>query len=248
MKKESGPTPTRAFIPLALAFVTLLPGCLVTRAQLKAENSDQSQPSPAKIQEVEPQGRYVIDEIKGELTRLNGRIEDMERAQKEATPSAGEEQQQKNLEKRLIELEQSQIAILEALKKLQETSAATSTVDPMDLFNRGFAEFEAKKFDSAVVLFSNYLKNPKATAAQERATFLRGEAYYQLKQYKKAIVDYSKVTERFTKSKLMPSALYKIGLSFEALGMKEDAKSFYQELADKYPRSSEARLVRAKLK
>lgn len=236
--------------PLAVAFISsiLFSGCLVTRTQLKQDGSDQvAQPAhPAKIQEVQPQGQYVIDEIKSEMTRLTGRIEDLERSQKEA-PSGGSEEHQKALEKRIQELEQSQIAILEALKKLQD-SGTSATVDPMDQFEKGLASFEAKNFDAAVEAFSNYLKSPKAKGAVERATYLRGEAYYQLKQYKKAIVDYSKVTERFTKSKFLPSSLYKIGLSFEALGMKEDAKSFYQELVDKHPNSQEARLVRAKLK
>jgi len=77
---------------------------------------------------------------------------------------------------------------------------------------------------------------------------MRAEAYYQLKQYKKAIVDYSKFPEKFTTSKKMPVALLKIGQSFDALGMRDDAKSFYQELIEKFPKSQEAKKARSKLK
>ena len=44
----------------------------------------------------------------------------------------------------------------------------------------------------------------------------------------------------------MPSVLYKIGLSFEGLGMKDDARGFFQELVEKYPKSPEA--IKAKKK
>ena len=46
----------------------------------------------------------------------------------------------------------------------------------------------------------------------------------------------------------MPTALYKIGLSFESLGMKDDAKGFYQELIEKHPKSQEAKKAKAKMK
>jgi TolA-binding protein len=46
----------------------------------------------------------------------------------------------------------------------------------------------------------------------------------------------------------MPEALYKIGVSFEALGSKDDAKGFYQLLIDKFPKSSQAKKVKSKLK
>src|SRR2546430_4072231 len=54
--------------------------------------------------------------------------------------------------------------------------------------------------------FSTYLKSPAAKKAEE-ATFLRGESYYKLKQYKKAIVDYSKLTEKYTRSEEHTSEL-----------------------------------------
>ena len=61
-------------------------GCLKTRAQLKEESEDKetSKGVPAQpLQEVQPQGQYVVDELKDEMTRMEGRIEDLERAQKD---------------------------------------------------------------------------------------------------------------------------------------------------------------------
>ena len=148
------------------------------------------------------------------------------------------------LENRIQELEQAQVQMLEAIKKLQSSAPVA---DQPDVFNKGKNEFKAGKFDDAAESLSDYLKTPKGKHVEE-ATFLRAESYYGLKQYKKAILDYSKFPEKFTTSRRLPSALYKIGQSFEALGMKEDAKGFYQELVDKFPKSPEATKAKKKVK
>jgi tol-pal system protein YbgF len=236
-------TKLKAFPYFALFALVAFSGCLKTRAQLKDEPSGNSGgPMPAQVQEVQPKGEYVIDEIKNEITRLNGRIEDLERAQKQGSQSSD---QMKKLETRVTELEQAQVAMLEAMKKAESQPAAH--VDQNALVDHAKEQIEGGNFEQAIDSLSTYLKNPKGKRAEE-ATFLRGEAYFNAKQYKKAIVDYSKFPEKFTKSKKMPQALYKIGLSFDALGMKEDAKGFYQEVLDKFPKSAEAQRAKARLK
>lgn len=239
--------PIFCFLSLALTCTA----CLKTRAQIREDGgaAESAAPTesgnavPAQIQDVQPQGQYVIDEIKGEMTRLMGRIEDLERSQKQSQdPSRAADF--KKLETRVNELEQAQSQMLEAIKKLQDTSAAP---DSAELFERGKNQIESENYEAAVDSFTNYLKVPKAKH-QEEATFLRGEAHFHLKNYKKAIVDYSKFTEKYTKSKHAPVALLKIAQSFEALGMTDDAKGFYQELADKFPKSTEGKKARAKLR
>ncbi|MGZ3697637.1 MAG: tetratricopeptide repeat protein, partial [Bdellovibrionota bacterium] len=107
------------------------------------------------------------------------------------------------------------------------------------------AQFKAGNFSAAIETLTAYLKTAKKGKTEE-ATFLRAESYYKLKQYKKAIVDYSKFPEKYTHSKNMPQVLYKIGLCFDNLGMRDDAKGFYQELIEKFPKSPEAKKARPK--
>jgi tol-pal system protein YbgF len=231
----------------AMAFLLVLSGCLKTRAQLREDQEVGPAPEKAHVEEVRPQGQYVIDEIKSEMTRLQGRIEDIERSQKDAhqTASRAGSEEQKKLEARIIELEQAQANMLEEIKRLRETPAHAA--DPGEAYEKGKTHFEAGELDAAVEQFSAYLKSPKAKRAEE-ALFYRGESYFALKQFKKAIVDYSKFPEKYTKSKHMPQALYKIGLSFESLGMKSDAQGFFAEVVEKFPKSAEAKKARAKLK
>ncbi len=226
------------FIALPLA----ISGCLKTRAQLK-QDPEGPKVYPNPIRKVNQGGGYVIDEIKNELTRMTGRLEDLERSsQKEKNGSLSDETFEK-IKDRMEKLESNQTQILEAIEKLQ---GSFSTGDPIGLLQKGRKQVRSGQHKKAIQTLGLYLKAPKGKNRQE-ALYLRGEAFYSLKRYKKAIVDYSKFPEKYSRSKYMPKALYKIGLSFDALGMKSDAKAFYRELIDRYPRSYEAKKVRKKL-
>lgn len=230
--------------------------CLKTRAQLKSETEGEVQNNssqPVNQGGVETAGNaqvannQVIDELKNEITHLTGRIEELERNQK-PSPTPGDKdpnvEKIKQLETRIAELEQAQAHMIESLKK---NEAEVQTAASGDLFEKGKKQFEQSNYQGAIDTLSVLLKNPKAKHIQE-ATFIRGESFFALQDYKKAILDYSKFPEKFNDSKRMPAALYKIGLSFEALGMKDDAKGFYQELVEKFPKSVEAKKARSKIK
>ncbi len=66
--------------------------------------------------------------------------------------------------------------------------------------------------------------------------------------YKKAIVQFQKYREQFPKGKQMPEATYKIGVSFQELGMKDEARTFFDEVISRYPNSSFSKSAKGKLK
>ncbi|MCM2279665.1 MAG: tetratricopeptide repeat protein [Oligoflexia bacterium] len=231
---------------LSLSLAVLLSGCLKSRLQIREDGDGPSKPVPAQIQEVPPQS-HVVDELKNEITRLAGRLEDLERSKPDPNAAALQKEEIKKLEARIQELENAQIQLIEAMKKMHEAKpAAPAAADPGS-FEKAKANFEAGNYDLAIEGLSGYLRSPKPPRAEE-ATYLRGEAYFITKQYKKAIVDFSRFPEKFSRSKRLPGALWKIGQSFESLGMKDDAKGFYQELIEKFPKAPETKKARAKLK
>ena len=222
-------------------------GCLKTRAQLREESNDQSRPIAVEpAQDVKPNEAYAVDELRAEITHLVGRVEDLERAEKDRSVkgSAESKEELKKVEEQIRQLDESYQTLSEELKKLEK---APVVADPVDLFKKAKNQFSSQEYELAAETFGNYIKIPKAKNLQD-ALFLRGESYYHLKQYKKAIVEYSKISEKYSHSPHMAETLYKIGLSFEALGMKEDAKGFYQELVEKFPKSEEAKKSRKKAK
>lgn len=217
----------------------LMSSCLVTRGQLKNESDEQSYAAPP-VNEVQPKGQYILDEVKQELTRIEGRLEDLERFQKHQDSQSLKHNELDQLKQRLEKIEEEQVSIRNSLEK-------SLAKNPEELFDVAKAFYQDQKYEEALDKFEVYLKIPK-TKKTDEATFMKGECLYKLKKYKKAIVEYSKLQEKFKKSNRMAEALYRIGLSFEALGMGEDAQGFYQEVIEKYPKSPEAKKSKQKVK
>ena len=231
------------FFPVfTLVLLASLAGCLKTRAQLRGDETPTSQAAP-KGEAPKPEASEIVEEMRSEIMRLTGRIEELERDKNSNSGNAPQAEAMKKLEQRILELEQAQVTLIEQLKKQQ---AEAPPADAGKLLEEGKNQLKNGKPEEAIETFSRYLKAPKAPKAEE-ATFLRAEAQYTLKRYKKAIVDFSQFPEKYTKSKYMPKALLRIGQSFDALGTPEDAKAFYQLLIDQYPKSEEAKLARPKM-
>ncbi len=232
-------------------------GCLKTRPMVREEARERpaAHPAPVAPQPVAEQNNYLIDELRGELTRMNGRIEDLERDNRDrekseklkSTSNEGQMQKERNqqLEARLAELEKAHNALIDSLKKAPPPDSSAS--NPEDFLKKARAYMEKAQHSEAIENLNSYLRNPKAKLIQE-ATFLKGEAYFAMKEFKKSITEFSKFQDSFKNSKKLPAALYRIAQCFEGLKSKDDAKAFYQEVAEKFPTSPEGKKAKAKIK
>lgn len=247
----SFPSPKNRFHQSLRAIVASLvlltsTSCLKTRAQLREEQEEQRQAVPQQVQDVQPQGQYALEELKSEILRLTGKVDELERNHQSASKKEDlGKDDLKKLETRMAELEQAQAQLIEAVKKLQVTAAPPA--DPDLLYQKGRTEFLNQQWDPAIESLTQYLKTPQPKH-EEDALFLRGSAYFKKPDYKKAIVDYSRFPEKFNQSSRMPVALLRIAESFELMGMKDDALTFYQELAEKFPKTAEGKKAKLKLK
>ena len=248
---------------LATTFLSLVvlsqSACLRTRGMIRegqtfdvdpGSNSSQGQRNPQA-------DAYLVDELKAEIARLTGRIEELERAKAEAARTATDPNPQlKAYEQRMSELEKTQLAILETIKGQKpspQTAAASSAAGTeaqgQNGLEKGKALFQAGKFEPAIEALTQFISQPAKlkSSSMEEALQLLGESHFLLKQYQAAIVEYSKIQEKLPKSKRVPGALLRIAQSFEAMGFSEDAKGFYQELTDRFPKSTEARKAQESL-
>lgn len=234
---------TSLFMTLTLAIA--LSGCLKTRSQIKDDDRGeiQAQP-PARVDDSKAQ-QYAIEEMKSELSRISGKVEDIEKERREEAESKDRVTRDdlKRLDARLAEFEQAQANIIAEIKRLD---AGLSQVDQVDLFEKGKKAYKAGEHEDALKLFAQYLRAPNGKFVEE-ARFLRGEVYFELQDCRKAVAEYTPFQEKFQASKFAPKAFLRMGLCFEQMGMKNDAKLFFQELVDKYPKSPEAKSAQKKL-
>jgi TolA-binding protein len=236
---------------LLLACLVSMPACLKTRTQMKggSNEDDAGEEAPSGAQAKPTKGmRYEMEELKNEMTRLSGKVDQVEYQQRGQNGAETKDAVGK-LENRIAELEKNQTLImseLQELKEKQDTAARASASSSKALLAEGYKLFKAKKYEESAEKFKLVLvKSPKGKDAAE-AYFGLGEVEFQQKNYKKAIVEFSKVQDAAAKSELIPASLYKIGQSFSKLGMKQEAKGFFGELLEKYPKSPEAKKLKGK--
>ena len=257
----------RTFVLFTVASVALTQtACLQSRLHVRdgsgydSYSTSSAAPATGETAANAAASSYVIDELKAEIARLTGRIEELERSKAAPAPKNENEGLIQALDKRIAELEKTQLEVLERLKGQHVEAAATAsqtstspsngggTTGGTGNFDRGRTAHAAGKFDDAIQALGAYIsQNPNGKHVEE-ALFLKGESQFLIKQYKSAIVDFSKISEKFPKSKRIPLVLLKIGQSFEALGMQDDARGFYQDLVERFPKTSEAKKAKARLK
>lgn len=84
--------------------------------------------------------------------------------------------------------------------------------------------------------------------AKKKGPWTKGNEYYGQKKWENAILSFEEYRKKYPKGKSYSDATYKIGMSFKNLGMKQDAKAFFKEVVDRYPKSKAAKQAKTQLK
>lgn len=128
-----------------------------------------------------------------------------------------------------------------------------------ELYELGKKLFEEQKYDGSIAAFDLFTtRHADDKELIDNAWFWKGEAHYaraakledkklQTDAYRQAVLAYQRVLQQPSANKA-DGALFKIGLSFEALGFPGEAKVFYEELLQKHPKSALASSARKRLK
>lgn len=107
------------------------------------------------------------------------------------------------------------------------------------------AEIQALRAELAAV-------NARQTAAPVAAA-VKGNSWdigienFERKEWKKAILAFQDYREKNPKGKNFQEATYRIGVAFQELGMKDEAKTFYDEVVSKAAGSPEAKKAKIRL-
>lgn len=228
----------------SILFVALLPACLSqlkTREDLKGQTPGSQSSSNSEVvtseplEEQEPEGvplpAYKQEEKNIQMRTLYGRVEEAETQVRELREAMLELAESRQKEK--TESEAKLLAYEEAIKKL-ETEIATLKNPPVE-----------KKSDKREKSTSS---SGKDSNAKLREDYYRGEDFFRQKKWKEAIVAYQKYRESYPKGKFYPESTYKIGLCFVELGLKDESRSFFDEVRLKFPKSSLAKKAEKQLK
>ena len=197
-----------------------------------------------------------LDEMKEVVARLRGRVEGFdERVSGLETDSS---KVQEELEVRFQGLAEKQKIEQAKTEKEKQRAIEAAKVRERLLGNssKALKEVEAliKKGEPAearLLVRELMLRNKSSrrfASLRPKSQFLIGETYFAEGNFQQAAAEYNTVRKKYSRSRYVPNALYKLGMCFEKLNLKDDAKLFYTTVVQEHKKSSVAKSARARLK
>jgi TolA-binding protein len=216
----------KAILPVAA--VIALSGCLKTRNDVKdGEQRQVMQQQTTSLQREAADTTNRVGDLQEQIRYLTGRVDVMEN--KQATAGSSADAALRASQQQNQDLNQKVAIMQEALTKMEA-----------QVFQLN-ADIQALKAEKAAAA-------AQAALAAKKDPYESGQEFFAQKDWKKAILNYQKYRDQAPKGKNYAEATYRIGVSFQELGMKDEAKTFYDEVVNKFPKTDQARRAKTRLK
>ena len=123
----------------------------------------------------------------------------------------------------------------------KNTSAQTTGTDK-SAYAAALSLLERGKTEQGKAAMEAFLEHYPQSALAPNAMYWRGEALYTQLKFEDAIISFKDVLVKYPKNNKAPDALLKIGMSYQRLSDKDNAKFYLQMLLEDYPSSRSAGL------
>lgn len=181
----------------------------------------------------------TLEDTKNELSRLSNAVGETTELHRHDTEEIKKELQ--TLATRIQALEQR--AVQEELAQKQPAAPPPETPKTFEAAKKLLDE---GKFDDAVEGFQGLTKGNSTEA--KKSQFYLAESYFGKKDYASAALEYNEFRKRAPKDPLVPAAIFKQAQSFKGMGKTSEAKLFFQDLIDRYPKSPFVAKAKAELR
>lgn len=128
------------------------------------------------------------------------------------------------------------------------TRAQSSVPSARSLYDTALRDFIAGNYDLSQQQFNDYLRYYGRTELAGNAQFYLGEVQYRQHNYQSAIQNYNRVLTQYSNSNKIPAALLKKGYALLELKQQAEGVRVLRRLLEKYPRSDQAPMARARLR
>jgi TolA-binding protein len=222
----------KLMVVLAPAFVLCACQGLVTRDGLREQEQKKEiveRVSTLQKSSADVNNRFA--DIESDLRESHGRIEVVEN--RLAQQASASEKSRKNADEQLAEAQKKIGIMQDEIAKMQDQISALA------------GELANVKTAAAAPVAG---VTEKSDGKGENGAYDVAEELFDKKEWRKAILNYQKFREAKPKHKKVPEAIYKICVCFQELGMKDEAKTFYDEVISKYAGSVEAKKAKIRLK
>jgi TolA-binding protein len=198
--------------------------CLMTVAGcLKTRNEVREVQQTTTVQKTAAEASNRIEELQNIVRDLNGRIEQLENR---VTAEQGTQQKQQN--QRIEEMQTTIRNLQLQVTALQDELNQVKDIAAQPVITTG----------STATM--NDAQLPTEPYAQ-------GEYLFKQHEWKKAVLSYQKYREANPKGKNVVDATYKIGVCFQELGLRDEAKTFYEEVMSRFAKSTQAKKAKIRI-
>lgn len=236
------------FVEASVLFLLVegLTGC-VTKADLRREQEvDRLKQELKDARGDRADMDNTTEDLRMEITRMSNLLEERAQAQriqadelkKEIVVLTGRLAQ---MEERLTAEQKEHEKAAERPKNVEEPKR------PRDTYEAGKALYDEGQYDEAIEVLKNVAKQRRSDDGK-KAQFLLAECYFANRDYATAVLEYSEFRKIYPKDSWIPNAIYRQANAFKNMSKRQEAKLFYQELIEKFPKNQYAGKARQELK
>jgi TolA-binding protein len=222
------------FACLILLFSTLGASCKTKRDVRRDQEYEKIKADVREARGARADLEVISDEFRTELARLSSTVEEQSQAQR----MQGEELRK-------------EIAALSAkVQTLEQASApAPVKIQKAPSYETAKEFYDAGHFEEAAEEARGVVRSKgKGSPDVKKAQFLLAESYFAAKDFGAAALEFSEFKKAHSKDSNVPNAILRQAQSFRNLGKEKEAKLFYQELMEKFPKTPAAGQAKREIK
>ncbi len=212
----------------ALLVVLSLSGCMLATQQDQMRLDENMRKSQADL-------LTKINDLSATLESLNSQLD-------------SSQQRMNSLAQKLDDLQADLARRMNVLTGQVTGTSAPASATPGDQYRIAYNDFQAGKFDLALVGLRNFMGQYPKTELAPQAQFTIGECEFARKNWTDAAREYDRVFKDYPKSDFAPKALFKRGAALQQAGKAQEAHDAFTRLIKDYPRHELVKSARDILK
>ncbi len=118
---------------------------------------------------------------------------------------------------------------------------------PTSAFNLAYNDYLNGRYDLSIGGFQRFLQDFPATSLTPKAHYWLGEAYYQKRDYVRAMHAYKRLVSTYPRHEKVAAALFKLGMTAAETGDRAKAREYLKRVIEDHSTSTEANLAKNKL-
>ncbi len=222
---------------VCILFSTLGASCKTKRDVRREQEYERIKAEVREARGARADLEVISEEFRTELARLSTAVEEQSQLQRVQNEELRRELQ--TMSTKVQTLEQQMAAA---------TAAPPPKVQKPATYESARELFDAQKYEEAAEEAKSVIRTkPKASPDVRKAQFLLAESYFAAKDFGAAALEFSEFKKAYPKDANTPSATFRQGLCFKNLGKEKEAKLFYQEVIERFPKSPAAAQAKKEL-